>query len=975
MDCSRFFDGVQLGNNFSYASNSNPTNIGAVGFGQNSVTVPADYQWTSLTLSAAQLALLEQPASGTANAAGAFTNTVVVGGTPPFSYQWYNNAVPITNGGAFSGATNATLIINPVSVSNAGTNYYVVVTNSAYGSVTSSPSSLVVYAAPSFPIQLPATNSLTLYAGAIPTFSVGAVGKLPIYYQWFTNGVAWLGQTNSSFTWTNVPIGVTTAYCVATNSVGRTSSMVWTNLAIADSTAPFPTNVMALNPIGYWPLNEAEVDNNGDDGVAAIDYAGGNNGTYSNVILGYQGYSSTDPSVTSPAFGSFFNTDSGAFGIQGINFGAPTNTSTTFTVQAWVNGPGYGVNDAGIVSEGYQGSEQFALDIAGGDYQFLIHDASGNSYSAKAGFGPDGNWHFLAGVCDEVNGAVSLYVDGELAASVPIAAGSGLLASTNSMSIGARSSTPAANNDLQFLGYINEVAVFNYALPYPRVVALEESVGGTLPVYLASPLPPTNLVYLANTTLTIPATVSGQQPFGYYWSNLTTATVVASGASSTPALLNATLSIPDASYNLSGDELELVVTNAFGSTNWSVSLFAPPPPTPVSPTNDVIYSNDFDGGIWTIGGTVPTVVNTLFGGTNTVWICTYTNNASISNSTVFANGNLGTNEGSALLPFTPEPGYVYTMTASLAASSAMGNLVGMGFAQSAAQTNNWGYARFADSPINGYTWIYVQNNSVVFEQGPKANGLSTNLGTVPLPSTAAPVTLQIILNTITNNAWTASAFMNGTQIGSNFVYATPQPIAYAGLTQNTTTSTGIQWGYWTLTGQGTDVPPYLLAPLPPTSVTVQAGAALTIPATTFGAAPLGYYWSNTNTATVIGSGATNDLSISPLNATLTVPSVPLNWNGDRLELTVTNAYGTNTTLVALSVSVNTNLPAPPIGATVTNGQLTLSWPTLDTGYILQAQTNSLGTNWVDVAGSGSSNVIAIPISPLNGSVFYRLIYR
>ncbi len=56
--------------------------------------------------------------------------------------------------------------------------------------------------------------------------------------------------------------------------------------------------------------------------------------------------------------------------------------------------------------------------------------------------------------------------------------------------------------------------------------------------------------------------------------------------------------------------------------------------------------------------------------------------------------------------------------------------------------------------------------------------------------------------------------------------------------------------------------------------------------------------------------------------------------------------------------------------------LTLSWPANPAGWILQAQTNSssagLGTNWVDVAGSGSSNTNVITINPANPTVFYRL---
>jgi hypothetical protein len=52
----------------------------------------------------------------------------------------------------------------------------------------------------------------------------------------------------------------------------------------------------------------------------------------------------------------------------------------------------------------------------------------------------DGLWHHVVGVCDEANGHIYLYMDGALLASATIPAGSGLLASTTPLSIGARQS-------------------------------------------------------------------------------------------------------------------------------------------------------------------------------------------------------------------------------------------------------------------------------------------------------------------------------------------------------------------------------------------------------------------------------------------------------------------------------------------------------------------------------------------------------
>ena len=59
---------------------------------------------------------------------------------------------------------------------------------------------------------------------------------------------------------------------------------------------------------------------------------------------------------------------------------------------------------------------------------------------------------------------------------------------------------------------------------------------------------------------------------------------------------------------------------------------------------------------------------------------------------------------------------------------------------------------------------------------------------------------------------------------------------------------------------------------------------------------------------------------------------------------------------------------------VTGNLLNISWPV--PGGRLQTQTNSpgagLGTNWVTMPGSTTTNRIVVPMDPANGSVFYRL---
>jgi hypothetical protein len=55
--------------------------------------------------------------------------------------------------------------------------------------------------------------------------------------------------------------------------------------------------------------------------------------------------------------------------------------------------------------------------------------------------------------------------------------------------------------------------------------------------------------------------------------------------------------------------------------------------------------------------------------------------------------------------------------------------------------------------------------------------------------------------------------------------------------------------------------------------------------------------------------------------------------------------------------------------------LTLSWPSDHTGWTLQSSTNlSSSNNWVNVAGSTTTNSVDVGISSAFKALFYRLVY-
>jgi hypothetical protein len=226
----------------------------------------------------------------------------------------------------------------------------------------------------------------------------------------------------------------------------------------------------------------------------------------------------------------------------------------------------------------------------------------------------------------------------------------------------------------------------------------------------------------------------------------------------------------------------------------------------------IIYSNVFNGQAVTLDGTAPTVANSLLGGlNNALWNCTFTNGVSSSlNGTVLANGTIGTNAGCVLLPFTPESGAVYYLTASLTVPSPMSQWVAMGFSQLNTQTNNTGFARFNDNPgPQGYAWMDPREGVTQNLFGGPGASIAATPAVNGLPG-AGSYMLEIVLNTAGTH-WTVSAYVNGTivgtnivggtQIGTNLVYGANPPIAFAGIGQNSfagLSTSGIQWNYWAL---------------------------------------------------------------------------------------------------------------------------------------------------------------------------------
>jgi pectin methylesterase-like acyl-CoA thioesterase len=149
----------------------------------------------------------------------------------------------------------------------------------------------------------------------------------------------------------------------------------------------------------------------------------------------------------------------------------------------------------------------------------------------------------------------------------------------------------------------------------------------------------------------------------------------------------------------------------------------------------------------------------------------------------------------------------------------------------------------------------------------------------------------------------------------------------------------------------------------PTNKTVAAGSPASFSVAATGLPNPAYQWRKNG---VNIPGATN--------ATLSIASAALADNGT-YSVAAANSAGQVTSANAVLTVPATSTPLTP---SLVNGQLTLTWPTSQTGSRLLTQTNAPGlgltTNWHTVANSTATNQMTFQINADVGSVFFQLTY-
>ena len=262
-------------------------------------------------------AITMEPANQTVTAGQTATFTVVATGAAPLSYQWERGTTLI------AGANSASYTTPATTLSDNGTTFRVLVTNSA-GSATSNTAMLTVNAAPGAPsiTQQPANQSVT--AGQTATFTVMATGTAPLSYQWQKGTTNISGATSASYTTpaTALADSGSTFRVVVTNSAGSATSNPATLTVNAAPVAPSITQQPSNKTVTVGQTATFTVTASGTTPLSYQWQKGTTN------ISGATSASYTTPATTLGDSGSTFRV------VVSNSVGSATSNAGTLTVNA-----------------------------------------------------------------------------------------------------------------------------------------------------------------------------------------------------------------------------------------------------------------------------------------------------------------------------------------------------------------------------------------------------------------------------------------------------------------------------------------------------------------------------------------------------------------------------------------------------------------------------------------------------------------
>ncbi len=231
-----------------------------------------------LTVSGIAPTITSQPQNQSVAVGKTATFSVSASGNPTPTYQWSKN------GAAISGATGASYTTPVTALTDTGSKFTVVASNTV-GNVASNPATLTVTGVP--PTITTQPLSQTVVVGATATFSVIATGPGTLSYQWYKGSAQISGATASSYTTPATVIGdnATTFSVKISNTYGNvisnaatlTVSAAGTGVSVTPQLAPLTTSqtqqftatVASSSITANWSV-DGQSNNNGSGGNATV---------------------------------------------------------------------------------------------------------------------------------------------------------------------------------------------------------------------------------------------------------------------------------------------------------------------------------------------------------------------------------------------------------------------------------------------------------------------------------------------------------------------------------------------------------------------------------------------------------------------------------------------------------------------------------------------------------------------------------
>ena len=529
------------------------------------------------------------PVSQTVTAGQTATFTVVGAGTAPLSYQWQKNGANIT------GASSASYTTPATAITDSGSTFDVVVTNTA-GTATSSAATLTVNLALVAPTITTVPANQTVTAGQTATFTVVAAGTAPLSYQWQKNGANIAGASSATYT---TPATATTDNgstfdAVVTNTVGTATSGAATltvnpapvaptittapvsQTVTAGQTATFTVVAAGTAPLSYqWQKNGANI-----AGATAASYTTAVTTTVDSGSTFDAVVTNTAGTVTSAAATLTVNPATVAPTITTVpaNQTVTAGQTATFTVVAAGTAPlSYqwqknGANIAGAASASYTTPVTATTD-SGSTFDAIVTNTAGTVTSAAATLTVN-----PAPVAPTITTApVSQTVTAGATATFTVVAGGtaplGYQWQKNGANIAGASSasytTPAtATTDS---GSTFDVVVTNTAGTVTSAAATLTVNPAVAPTITTAPV---NQTVTVGQTATFTVVAAGTAPLSYQWQKNGANITGATAASYTTAVTTTADS---------GSTFDAVVTNTAGTATSSAATLTVNPAT-VAPT-------------------------------------------------------------------------------------------------------------------------------------------------------------------------------------------------------------------------------------------------------------------------------------------------------------------------------------------------------------------------------------------------------